>query len=335
VILAKNLPAHTPPAELREMFSRHGEVGRVVLPPSGVTAVVEFLEPSEARAAFRALAYTRYKSGPLYLEWAPVDSLGEPITKPEADKEPATADADEKPEPPENAEEGEDVVPEEGATLFVKNLNFDTTDEAFREHFAGCGRLLSAVISRRKDPARPQQLLSQGYGFVSFRRQKHAQKALKQLQQTQLDGHALELKVSNRTTAPDAKSQRKRQDGGKQKSAKILVRNVPFQAHKKEIIELFQTFGELAAVRLPQKMSGLGTGPHRGFAFVEYTTRQDAKRAFAALSASTHLYGRRLVLEWAEADDDVETLRLKTAAHFSEADAPSRKRVKLDEDGPA
>ena len=37
VILAKNLPAHTDPAQLREMFGRHGELGRVVLPPSGVT----------------------------------------------------------------------------------------------------------------------------------------------------------------------------------------------------------------------------------------------------------------------------------------------------------
>ena len=30
-------------------------------------------------------------------------------------------------------EEPEDQEPEEGATLFVKNINFDTTDEALRE----------------------------------------------------------------------------------------------------------------------------------------------------------------------------------------------------------
>lgn len=41
------------------------------------------------------------------------------------------------------------------------------------------------------------------------------------------------------------------------------------------------------------------------------------QRAFKALSESTHLYGRRLVLEWAETDDDVETLRQKTAKQFS------------------
>ena len=57
------------------------------------------------------------------------------------------------------------------------------------------------MVSRKKDPRRPDSWLSQGYGFVSYVRRKHAKKALKELQQAALDGHALELKVSNRTTA--------------------------------------------------------------------------------------------------------------------------------------
>ena len=40
------------------------------------------------------------------------------------------------------------------------------------------------------------------------------------------------------------------------------------------------------------------------------------QKAFAALCHSTHLYGRRLVLEWADAEDTVETLRRKTAEHY-------------------
>ena len=59
VILAKNLPAGTKAEELRELFSKSGSLGRVVLPPAGVTAIVEFVEPSEARAAFYRLAYTK------------------------------------------------------------------------------------------------------------------------------------------------------------------------------------------------------------------------------------------------------------------------------------
>lgn len=32
---------------------------------------MEFIEPSEARTAFRHLAYSKFKNIPLYLEWAP------------------------------------------------------------------------------------------------------------------------------------------------------------------------------------------------------------------------------------------------------------------------
>lgn len=40
------------------------------------------------------------------------------------------------------------------------------------------------------------------------------------------------------------------------------------------------------------------------------------QNAMTSLGASTHLYGRRLVLEWANEDETVEQLRLKTAEKF-------------------
>lgn len=106
-----------------------------------------------------------------------------------------------------------------------------------------------------------------------------------------------------------------------------MVRNIPFQATQKEINDLFKVFGEIKALRLPKKM--VGTGSHRGFCFVEYISIHDAKRAFTSLSESTHLYGRRLVLEWAETEDDIETLREKTAKHFVAGE--KRKRVAIDD----
>ncbi|KAL6957090.1 hypothetical protein U1Q18_034802 [Sarracenia purpurea var. burkii] len=41
---------------------------------------VVFLEPTEARSAFRGLAYKRYKDAPLYVEWAPDDILSQNST---------------------------------------------------------------------------------------------------------------------------------------------------------------------------------------------------------------------------------------------------------------
>ncbi len=42
------------------------------------------------------------------------------------------------------------------------------------------------------------------------------------------------------------------------------------------------------------------------------------QRAFESLSASTHLYGRRLVLEWAASEDTVEDVRRRTTSHYTE-----------------
>lgn len=44
------------------------------------------------------------------------------------------------------------------------------------------------------------KFLSMGYGFVEYIKKQSADKALKTLQHTDLDGHHLELKISNRAT---------------------------------------------------------------------------------------------------------------------------------------
>ena len=63
-------------------------------------------------------------------------------------------------------------------------------------------------------------------------------------------------------------------------STKILVRNIPFQAKKEEIVQLFRTFGEISAVRLPKKMAGAGenrkTRPSATGATWPASTRQPA-----------------------------------------------------------
>ena len=54
------------------------------------------------------------------------------------------------------------------------------------------------------------------------------------------------------------------------------------------------------------------------------STKLSAFYYFQALS-STHLYGRHLVLEWAEDKDDVETLREKAAKDLAKAMISNRR----------
>ncbi|KAG8224194.1 hypothetical protein J437_LFUL002648 [Ladona fulva] len=245
-----------------------------------------------------------------------------------------TGNEEVKEEVTEDIEDEGDDVPEPDTILFVKNLNFYTNEAGLAEHFKKCGKIHSATIAKKKNQKKPGEMLSMGYGFVQFLKKNNAEKALKTLQHSMLDGHAIELKRSNRTVESEVKTARKSSNPGKQTGSKILVRNIPFEATQKELTELFHlsmilrqfmiTFGDLKFVRLPKKM--VGTGTHRGFGFVEYLTKSDAKQAFKSLSQSTHLYGRRLVLEWATNEEDVNELRKRTAQHYTESS--SKKSVK-------
>lgn len=344
VILVKNLPAQTKLNEIREMFAKHGVLARVVMPPAGITALVEFLEPSEARKAFHALAYKKYKHLPLYLEWAPDNSFVRPASETdinasnakERKKSKHSAEEVQKEESKENTNKGKNIQTKEDdepaepdTTLFVKNINFSTTEEQLKDYFGKCGPIHYITIATKKDPENPANKLSMGYGFVRYKRKLDADRALKTLQMSVLDGKSLELKRSERTLMSDVKTTKKKSNITEQTGSKILVRNVPFQATLKEITELFKSYGELKAVRLPKKL--IGVENHRGFAFIEYYTKTDAKKAFKALCQSTHLYGRRLVLEWAQADEGVEEIRKRTAKQFyNEGSTKKFKKSTLD-----
>lgn len=75
-ILIKNLPNSTTENELRELFNKqkiNDNIKRLIMPEYGVACLIEFNERQEARDAFKKLAYKKFKTQPLYLEWAPDD----------------------------------------------------------------------------------------------------------------------------------------------------------------------------------------------------------------------------------------------------------------------
>ncbi len=53
---------------------------------------------------------------------------------------------------------------------------------------------------------------------------------------------------------------------------------------------------------------------------MDFASKREAQTALEAV-AGTHLYGRRLVVEWASEDAGLDELRAKTAAKFHYDDA--------------
>ncbi|CAG9786817.1 unnamed protein product [Diatraea saccharalis] len=337
-ILVKNLPSNTEMNEIKVLFEKHGRIARFLMPKHGISALVDFIEPFEAKKAFNDLAYSQFKSSPLYLEWAPENVFIKPtqITESDIDSKKSTVKANE--EGNKNVDkqtvsskqmkepikedikiEEESGEPENDTTLFIKNLNFITTEEDLKKHFSVAGKIYSVTIAKKKDPKKPGHFLSMGYGFVQYYKKQDTNEALKILQNTTLDSKQLELKRSERGNTNEVKTSKKSSKDIGQNGTKILVRNVPFQANRNELHEIFRAFGEIKTLRLPKKLTP-GSDQHRGFAFVDYHSKADAKSAFEALCHSTHLYGRRLVLEWADQTDeneDITALRKRTAEKFN------------------
>lgn len=188
VILVKNIPYGTSEEELRSLFGKHGDLGRVLLPPAKTIAIVEFLEPSEARSAFAALAYRRFKDTLIYLEKAPQGVFNTKYD-PEAI---AKAAAAEEPKEGKKVVSGSDLVgvdndtvdldSVEGSTLFVKNLNFTTTAEVLQKAFSGIQGYRASRINVKDDPKHPGKKLSMGFGFVEYDTKQNADKAMKAMQ---------------------------------------------------------------------------------------------------------------------------------------------------------
>ncbi|XWS12276.1 hypothetical protein CRYUN_Cryun37aG0075600 [Craigia yunnanensis] len=313
ILLVKNLPYGSSDGELAKMFGKFGSLDKIVLPPTKTLALVVFLEPAEARAAYKGLAYKRYKDAPLYLEWAPDNVLNKSSTS-EGDKKnnAAVGEHDVKRAILEQHVEGisdADIDPDriESRSLFVKNLNFKTSEESLRNHFVELVKEGQIQSIRVKKHLKNGNQVSMGYGFIEFDSVETATNVCRDLQGTILDGHALILQLCH------AKKEQAVKNVEKDKSStKLLVRNVAFEATEKDLRQLFSPFGQIKSLRLPMKF-----GNHRGFGFVEFVMKQEAQNALQALS-STHLYGRHLVLERAKEGESLEELRARTAAQFTD-----------------
>ena len=198
-LLVKNLPHDTNEIELESMFARFGSIDRFLIPPSKALALVDFVEPSEARQAFSGLAYRKYKHVPLYVEWAPLDTITDKTrtSKSSSGSSSSSSGSSGKcsKQVPDNSnvESTEDVDDESlFGSLFIKNLSFSTTEEGLRAHLQmlGChSKSIRAVSIPKK--RKGDQLLSMGFGFVELRSVIEMLECLKRVDGTVLDRYLL------------------------------------------------------------------------------------------------------------------------------------------------
>jgi multiple RNA-binding domain-containing protein 1 len=248
-ILVKNIPYGTTIDQIRELFEPHGELSRVLVPPAGTMAVVEFERPDEAAKGFRAVAYRRLGNSIIYLEKGPLGMFDEhfiPTGKDDSTKtssnpqtlssvirvpEQSIADIS-KP-----ADSDQDLSIQHGTTLYLKNLAFSTTQDRLVKIFSHLPSFSFARVQTKADPKCPGGRLSMGYGFIGFKDTEGAKKALKSIHNFVLDGHALHVSFAGR--GADEPESAKSTTSSNSRTMKMIVKNVPFEATKKDVRALF------------------------------------------------------------------------------------------------
>jgi multiple RNA-binding domain-containing protein 1 len=288
-ILLKNFSYGTTSDELNALLAKYGALERLVFPPAGTMAIAQFVEAFEANAALKGLAYTNLKGSLLYLEKAPSGLFGGVGVSRTALEDTDVVD-----------DETGQTTDHTPSTIFVRNLNFATSTARLAEVFKPLSGFLSARVKTRTEKSRPGEILSMGFGFVEFRSRPQADAAVATMNGHRLDGHELLVQISQKAT--DAAEDRRKEDSGKKADStktKIIIKNLPFEASKKDVRALFSPYGQLRSVRMPKKFDNSA----RGFAFADFITAKEARSAMEAL-ANTHLLGRKLVLGFAEGETD-------------------------------
>lgn len=82
--------------------------------------------------------------------------------------------------------------------LYVGNLNFDTTEDTLRDHFAAHGTVEEVAIITDRETGRPR-----GFAFVTMANEDDGRKAIEELGGKELEGRTLNVNQA-----------RERQSGG-------------------------------------------------------------------------------------------------------------------------
>lgn len=224
-LFIKNLPAGSNSVTVRSLLESVKAISRILVPPSGVIALVEFTTPAAATQAVKALAYRKVGNSLIYTERAPTD-IWKADTVVE-DQKPAKSSA--------ALSEGNDGIagtPREAgssSSLYVTGLSLQASAATFKTLFQGFPGFVYAHLHAQSvagDASRGHQS-----GFVGFSTPEDAQRARQAMHGHILNGQVLSV-VEARSRALDVPPV------GKSGSAKMIIKNLPFEVERQDLRKL-------------------------------------------------------------------------------------------------
>lgn len=216
-VILKNLPPFVQSGTIKSLLSSFGSPNRIIVPPSGLIAVVQFLSKEEAASALKGLAYAKLGSTLVYTGKAPQNIWN--TAEPKTSKKGAIEDDEEAPTTAL-------INQPASARLHVSNISFTTTQAKFAKLFSSQAGFKSASLAKK-----PGQE-NAGYGFVEFDNIDSSIQAQSNLNGALLDGKLLNVQFG-KTAAMMEDEQAGR--GTDAKVNKVVIKNLPFEATKADL----------------------------------------------------------------------------------------------------
>uniref|UniRef100_A0A0E0MEC4 RRM domain-containing protein n=1 Tax=Oryza punctata TaxID=4537 RepID=A0A0E0MEC4_ORYPU len=164
------------------------------------------------------------------------------------------------------------ALPPQGSEVFIGGLPRDTTEEDLRELCDSFGEIYEVRLMKDKETKE-----NKGFAFVNFTAKDSAQRAIEELHDKEhkvLPCSSLGVAIEEGRTLRCSLSQAKhRLFVGNVKT--IYVKNLPENASKEKIKEIFEKHGEVTKVVLPPAKDG----HKRDFGFVHFAERSSALKA--------------------------------------------------------
>ncbi|KAA6404004.1 MAG: putative pre-rrna processing protein [Streblomastix strix] len=218
----------------------------------------------------------------------------------------------------EKEEEESEIVEQSMGFCFIEFKSKDETIEAMnalKSHLVLDGRVVEVSLSHATQRIQPSIQISNSTSSQSdlddsdqLKKSSKGQQSSSQQNQITKEtfgdeyihippSHSIEDTVKGENININKEKEQIQENKKKKLRTKLLVKNIAFQTTQQDIKSLFSVYGTIKSIRLPKKHDG----QLRGFGFVEFGSGEECRRAMEQLG-QVHLYGRHLVIEYA--DDD-------------------------------
>lgn len=231
-LLLKNLPPGSTHATIKSLLPEACITRRIVVSPTGTLALFQIVDESRVTQALKALAYRKLGNSVLFVERAPANVWASDFANMQDDsqaKDPVEVKSSESRTP------SSDPASNDARTLFVAGLPPSISPAAFKSLFQELPGFTYAHCTRsshKTDGANKGTTL----GFIGFSSLKDAENAKAAMSGHVVDGHVLQVqnsRASHHENQVDAPLQ-----STSQQSSKILIKNLPFEVSRKDLMKI-------------------------------------------------------------------------------------------------